>query len=123
MTSERHMGSDASRRNPRPLPRRERYIYTYRLVANGAPLHFLISWAKTPLAAPLFDSSEFLHSVEPDTRRPSPGKYSFRLSLKTNGIERSLCEPTTRILRVDPRQLNFVVLYVIQFNPLLQTTS
>ena len=33
--------------------------------------------------------------------------------MKANGIERSLGEPTTRILRVDPRQLNFVVLYVI----------
>ena len=40
---------DASRRNPRPLPqtRRERYIYTYRLVANGAPLQFLIIFAQT----------------------------------------------------------------------------
>jgi hypothetical protein len=38
-----------------------------------------------------------------------PGKYTFHLFLKTNGIERSLCETTTRILRVDPRQLNFVV--------------
>jgi hypothetical protein len=43
-----------------------------------------------------------------------PGKHTFHLSLKTNGIERSLCEPTTRLLRVDPRQLSFVVLYVIQ---------
>jgi hypothetical protein len=61
-----------------------------------------------------FDSyPDLLRSVEPDTGKPRPGKYTFRLSLKTNGIERSLCEPTTRILRVDPRQLNFVVLYVI----------
>ena len=46
---ERHMSSDSSRRNPRPLPRHERYIYTYRLLANGAPLHFLISCANQPL--------------------------------------------------------------------------
>lgn len=45
MTSERHISSDASRQSPRPLPRHERYIYTYRLVANGAPLHFFISCA------------------------------------------------------------------------------
>lgn len=47
ITSERlSMSSDTSRRNPRPLPRHERYIYTYRLLANGAPLHFMISCAK-----------------------------------------------------------------------------
>jgi len=84
------MSSSSSRRNPRPLPRHERYIYTYRLLANAAPLQFMIS-------------------VEHDTGKPKHGKYTFRLSLKTNGIERSLGEPTTRILRVDPRQLNFVV--------------
>lgn len=55
LSSERHMSSDASRRNPRPLPRLERYIYTYRLVANGAPLHFLISCAK--IVPPLFHDS------------------------------------------------------------------
>ena len=43
MTSERHNINPG--RSPRPLPRHERYIYTYRLVANGAPLHFLISCA------------------------------------------------------------------------------
>jgi hypothetical protein len=111
IASERHMSSDSSRRNPRPLPRHERYIYTYRLLANGAPLHFLISCANNrPFMAS--DSSVFLRSVEPDNGKPRPGKYTFRLSLKTNGIERSLGEPTTRLLRVDPRQLNFVVLYV-----------
>lgn len=52
---------------------------------------------------------QFMVSVEPLNGRPIPGKYTFRLSLKTNGIERSLCEPTTRILAVDPRQLEFVV--------------
>jgi hypothetical protein len=46
ISSERHMPSSAlSRRNPRPLPRHERYIYTYRLLANAAPLHFMISCA------------------------------------------------------------------------------
>ena len=46
MTSGGYMSSDVSKRSPRPLPRHERYIYTYRLIANGAPLHFLISCAK-----------------------------------------------------------------------------
>jgi len=59
-------------------------------LANAAPLHFMIS-------------------VEPITGRPKPGKYTFRLSLKTNGIERSIGEPTSRTLRVDPQQLDFVV--------------
>jgi len=91
MTSERHISSGSPPRNPRPLPRHERHIYTYRLLANAAPLHFMIS-------------------VERDTGKPKPGQYIFRLSLKTNGIERSLGEPTTRTLKVDPRHLNFVVL-------------
>ncbi|KAF8806256.1 hypothetical protein BYT27DRAFT_7103255 [Phlegmacium glaucopus] len=82
--------ASSSRRVPRPLPRHERYIYTYRLLANGTPIHFMIS-------------------VEPESGKPRPGKYAFRLSFKANGIERSLGEPTTRTLKVDPRQLNFVV--------------
>ena len=48
ISSERHMSSGSSRQNPRPLPRHERYIYTYRLLANAAPLHFMISCAKYP---------------------------------------------------------------------------
>ena len=48
ITSERHISSGSSRRHPRPLPRHERYVYTYRLLANTAPLHFLISYAKCP---------------------------------------------------------------------------
>lgn len=82
--------SPASRRNPRPLPRHERYVYTYKLLANVTPIQFMIS-------------------VEPSSGKPLPGKYTFRLSFKVNGIERSLAEPTTRTLKVDPRQLNFAV--------------
>ena len=68
----------------------------------------------------VFDlTSEFLLSVEVDTGKPRPGKYIFRLSLEANGIERLLGEPTTRILRVDPRHLNFVVLYVNNPGPQL----
>jgi len=52
---------------------------------------------------------EFLISVEPDSGKPKPGKYTFRLSFKTNGIERSLGEPTTRNLNADPRKLEFIV--------------
>jgi hypothetical protein len=113
ISSERHMSSGSSRRNPRPLPRHERYIYTYRLLANAAPLHFMISCAKYPHDfSHIYSTSKLIRSVEPENGKPKPGKYTFRLSLKTNGIERSLGEPTTRTLRVDPRQLNFVVLYV-----------
>ncbi|KAF9534588.1 hypothetical protein CPB83DRAFT_842566 [Crepidotus variabilis] len=81
---------NVQRRQPRPLPRHERYIYTYRLLANGTPMQFMLS-------------------VEPQSGRPAPGKCTFRLSFKTNGIERPLCEPATRMLKVDPRQLDFVV--------------
>ncbi|KAF8961115.1 hypothetical protein BDZ97DRAFT_1905651 [Flammula alnicola] len=83
-------GSSVSRRQPRPLPRHERYVYTYRLAANNTPMQFLIS-------------------VEPESGKPKPGKYTFRLSFKANGIERALGEPTTRTLRVNPRELDFVV--------------
>ncbi|KIM46541.1 hypothetical protein M413DRAFT_64889 [Hebeloma cylindrosporum] len=79
-----------SRRPVRPLPRLERYVYTYRLVANNTPMQFFIS-------------------VEPESGKPIAGTYTFRLSFKANGIERSLAEPTTRILTVDPRTLDFVV--------------
>lgn len=41
------------RPNIRPLPRHERYIYTYRLLANATPLHFMISCVKHIL--PLHD--------------------------------------------------------------------
>ncbi|PPQ63143.1 hypothetical protein CVT24_005783 [Panaeolus cyanescens] len=55
-------------RRPRPLPRHERYVYTYKLLANGTPLQFLIS-------------------VEPESGKPTHGKCTFRLSFKANGIE------------------------------------
>jgi len=56
--------------------------------------------------------SNYLHlfSVEPESGKPVAGKYTFRLSFKANGIERSLAEPTTRTLTIDPRTLDFVVL-------------
>ncbi|KAF8165691.1 hypothetical protein B0H34DRAFT_649658 [Crassisporium funariophilum] len=89
---DRHASISNSRRHgqPRPLPRHERYVYTYRLLANNTPLQFMIS-------------------VEPESGKPKPGKYTFRLSFKANGIERPLSEPATRTLKVDPRQLEFVV--------------
>lgn len=43
-SSDRNLASSSPRRNPRPLPRHERYIYTYRLLANATPLHFMISY-------------------------------------------------------------------------------
>ncbi|TFK25973.1 hypothetical protein FA15DRAFT_667970 [Coprinopsis marcescibilis] len=87
------------RQLPPPTPTHvqnyERYLYRYRLVAGGTPLQFLIS-------------------VEPQTGRPTQGKYTFRLSLKVNGVERPLCDPVERIMgsqgsTVDPRHLEFVV--------------
>ncbi|KAF8625273.1 hypothetical protein AX15_005469 [Amanita polypyramis BW_CC] len=81
---------NAPRRLPRPLQRNERYVYTYNLVASSTPLQFIIS-------------------VEPSSGRPTSGKYKFKLSLRTNGVERSLCEPVELTLTVDPRQLAFIV--------------
>ncbi|KAG5648749.1 hypothetical protein DXG03_000096 [Asterophora parasitica] len=78
------------RRPGPPLLKRERYVYTYNLLAPGTPLQFLIS-------------------VEPLTGKYSQGRYTFQLSFKTNGIERNLCEPIVFTLHVDPRSLDFAV--------------
>ncbi|KAJ7222691.1 hypothetical protein C8J57DRAFT_1440281 [Mycena rebaudengoi] len=51
----------------------------------------------------------FFISVEPSTGRPSPGKYTFRLSLKVNDVERPIGEPASLLLGVDPRTLEFAV--------------
>ncbi|KAF5387620.1 hypothetical protein D9615_000711 [Tricholomella constricta] len=73
-----------------PLLKRERYLYTYNLLAPGTPLQFLIS-------------------VEPMSGKSFPGKCTFRLSFRANGIERSICEPVVFRLHVDPRRLDFAV--------------
>ena len=49
-------------------------------------------------------------SVEPTSGKPEPGKYTFSLSFRANGIERSLGEPIILRLHVDPRSLQFAVL-------------
>lgn len=41
-----------------------------------------------------------------------PGYYTFSLSFKAGGVHRSLCEPVTLKLTIDPQQLTFNVLYV-----------
>lgn len=76
----------SARRLPRPLQRNERYVYTYSVIANTMPVDVLIT-------------------VEPSTG----GKYTFKLSIRVNKIERSLCEPVVLNLRIDPKQLEFVV--------------
>jgi hypothetical protein len=45
--------------------------------------------------------------------RPEPGKYTFSLLFKANGVERSLGEPVILRLHVDPRSLEFAVLWVL----------
>ncbi|GLB34164.1 hypothetical protein LshimejAT787_0110480 [Lyophyllum shimeji] len=70
--------------------KRERYVYTYNLLADATPLQFMIS-------------------VEPASGKPSAGNCTFRLSVKANGIERVICDPTVLKLFVDPRHLDFVV--------------
>ncbi|KAJ7937062.1 hypothetical protein B0H13DRAFT_1944030 [Mycena leptocephala] len=51
----------------------------------------------------------FLISVEPANGKPTPGKYTLRLSLKVNDIERPIGEPVSLRLSIDPRTLDFVV--------------
>jgi len=80
--------SSRSRRSPRSRP--ERYLYTYNLVAGSAPCQFLIS-------------------VEPASGKPTPGKYTFRLSIKVHDVERPLGESIYLRLSVDPRSLDFAV--------------
>lgn len=80
---------------PINVPRRvrskpERYVYDYSLMASGASLHFIIS-------------------VEPSSGKPIPGKYSFRLSLKVDKVERPLEDAVSLHLAVDPRNLEFLV--------------
>ncbi|KAJ7639460.1 hypothetical protein FB45DRAFT_1024180 [Roridomyces roridus] len=70
--------------------RTERYVYTYSMVAAGVPLNLLIS-------------------VEPSHGKPTPGTYTFRLSLKVCDVERPIGEPVVLRLAVDPRTLDFTV--------------
>lgn len=112
MTDER--GAQSARR--RPLPRQERYLYTYRLLAGNTPLQFMISYVR------LSNTGEFVSDllrVEPESGKPRHGKYTFNLSFKANGVERPLCEPTVRTLKVDPRQLDFAVLCVVNASLLI----
>ncbi|KAF8076758.1 hypothetical protein FPV67DRAFT_431212 [Lyophyllum atratum] len=88
--SEESVAPLSIRRPSPPLLKRERYVYTYKLLADATPLQFMIS-------------------VEPVSGKPSPGRYTFTLSLKANGIQRAMCEPVVMRLSVDPRQLDFVV--------------
>ncbi|KAF8125233.1 hypothetical protein K438DRAFT_1892162 [Mycena galopus ATCC 62051] len=78
---------------PPPTPLRlgpQRYLYTYNMVVDSAPLAFLLS-------------------VEPSSGKPTPGKYTIRLSLRADDVERPIGEPFSLRLSVDPRKLEFVV--------------
>lgn len=82
--------SSMSRQQSDPPIRRERYLYTYNLLAGSTPLQFLIS-------------------VEPISGKPEPGRYTFSISIRANGIERFLRESVILRLQVDPRSLQFAV--------------
>ncbi|KAF7352243.1 hypothetical protein MVEN_01187700 [Mycena venus] len=89
----RHAATSPSPSPPPTTPLRlrlQRFLYTYTLVADGAPLTFLLS-------------------VEPSNGKPTPGKYTLRLSLKVDDVERPIGEPVTLRLSVDPRKLEFAV--------------
>ncbi|KAJ7181609.1 hypothetical protein C8R43DRAFT_1083826 [Mycena crocata] len=53
--------------------------------------------------------SKFSISVEPSNGRPTPGKYTFRLSLKVDDVERPIGDSVSLRLSVDPRTLDFSV--------------
>ncbi|KAJ7461979.1 hypothetical protein FB451DRAFT_1404473 [Mycena latifolia] len=83
--------SGSPSRPTQPLRLRpERYVYTYSMLATGVSLKFCIS-------------------VEPSNGRPTPGAYTFRLSLKMNEVERPIGDPVSLRLSVDPRRLTFSV--------------
>ncbi|KAJ7814696.1 hypothetical protein B0H14DRAFT_3476839 [Mycena olivaceomarginata] len=52
----------------------------------------------------------FLLFVEPSNSKPTPGKYTIRLLLKIDDVERLICECVSLQLSVDLQKLNFVVL-------------
>ncbi|KAJ7898584.1 hypothetical protein B0H14DRAFT_3424381 [Mycena olivaceomarginata] len=52
----------------------------------------------------------FLLFVEPSNSKPTPGKYTIRLLLKIDDVERPIRERVSLRLSVDLRKLNFVVL-------------
>ncbi|KAJ6532277.1 hypothetical protein DFH09DRAFT_933370, partial [Mycena vulgaris] len=83
--------SSSASRPTQPLRLRpERYVYTYTMLAAGAPLKFNIS-------------------VEPSNGKPTPGKYTFRLSLRVHDVERPIGDSVSLDLSVDPRTLAFSV--------------
>ncbi|TFK71995.1 hypothetical protein BDN72DRAFT_764004 [Pluteus cervinus] len=93
---------DHSIRRPSRQPqtqRYERYLYTYNMLLGTTPLQFLIS-------------------VEPASSKHARGKVSFHLSLKANGVERPIGEPTTMNLSLDPKALDFVI-FAFPGNPSL----
>lgn len=113
--------SSSRRQRSLPSARHERYIYTYRLAANSTPMQFLISCVISPsnvqlpelAGAAVIRPARLTYPsfrVEPEFGKTKPGKYIFRLSFKANGVERSLGEPTAKTLRVNPRELDFIVL-------------
>jgi len=80
------------------------------MVAGGTPLQFVISCAG-PIFANISAVADSLSPrVDPESGRAVPGKCTFRLAMKVNGVEKELDEPTSRIVKMDPRQLEFVVL-------------
>ena len=52
------------------------------------------------------------YRVEPASGKPEPGQYTFSISLRANGIVRSLGEPVILRLQIHPQSLQFVVLWV-----------
>jgi hypothetical protein len=73
-----------------PTLRRETYLHSYDLKIGAVPAQFLIL-------------------VEPSISGSNPGKCRFHLSLRINGITRTICEPVDMHVRVDPKWIEFVV--------------
>lgn len=70
-----------------------------------------ISLYRTTVAISLFRGIlTAVHSVEPASGKPNPGKYKFRLSLKVDKVERPLEDVVSLNLLVDPKNLEFIVL-------------
>ena len=86
-----------------------------RRLCNTRPILHLVS---TPLPPSPQIDIRFIARVEPSSGKPTSGKYKFKLSIRTGGVERSLGEPVEMSLTMDPRQLSFVVLWDMFHHPI-----
>lgn len=85
-----------------------RFIRTFSLIADQTPMLFMIAYVisrryKSP------PTLTFIQSVTPVQGKMN--HYTFSLSWKAGGVHRSICQPVTLKLTLNPRQLTYNVLW------------